>query len=184
MVFSSQISVSTSIQNKRSTENSTFFIYVVSLLSAIGGFLFGYDTGVVSGAMVFIKDQYKLDSVWQELIVSATIFTAWIFSMIAGYVTDKWGRKPVILFASLVFTVGSVLLGLAWSKWMLLGGRLIVGAAIGLASLSVPMYIAEIAPVYMRGKLVTVNQIFITAGLLMAAIIAGVFSSDDQNGWR
>ena len=184
MVFSSQISVSNSTQEKKSAENSTFFIYVVSLLSAVGGFVFGYDTGVVSGAMVFIKDQYKLDSVWQELIVSATIFTAWIFSMIAGYVTDKWGRKPVILFASLVFTVGSVLLGLSWSKWVLLCGRLIVGAAIGLASLTVPMYIAEIAPAHIRGKLVTVNQIFITAGLLMAAVIAGVFSCDDQNGWR
>lgn len=184
MVFTSQISVSNSIQDKKATENSTFFIYVVSLLSAIGGFLFGYDTGVVSGAMVFVKDQYELSSIWIELVVSATIFTAWIFSMIAGYFTDKWGRKPVILFASLVFTVGSVLLGLASSKWVLLGGRLIVGAAIGLASLTVPMYIAEIAPVHIRGKLVTVNQVFITAGLLMAAVIAGVFSSNEQNGWR
>ena len=169
---------------EKSTEKTTYLIYVVSLLSAIGGFLFGYDTGVVSGAMVFVKDQFDLDSWWQELIVSATILTAWIFSMIAGYVTDKWGRKPVIIFASLVFNGGAVLMGIAWSKYVLLAGRLIVGAAIGLASMTVPMYIAEVSPVYIRGKLVTINQIFITAGMLVAAVVAGVFSSDSKNGWR
>ena len=168
----------------KTTNKTTFFIYVISLLSAIGGFLFGYDTGVVSGAMVFVKDQYDLNSLWQELIVSATILTAWLFSMLSGYITDKWGRKPVIIFASLVFTVGSLLLGFAWTKYVLLVGRLIVGAAIGLVSMTVPMYIAEVAPVHIRGKLVTTYQIFITAGLLVAAIVAGVFSSDSKNGWR
>ena len=168
----------------KSTDKTTYFIYVVSLLSAIGGFLFGYDTGVVSGAMVFVKDQFDLDSWWQELVVSATILTAWIFSMIAGYVTDKWGRKPVIIFASLVFNVGAILMGVAWSKYVFLAGRLTVGAAIGLASMTVPVYIAEVAPVHIRGKLVTINQIFITAGMLTAAIVAGLFSSDSNNGWR
>ena len=168
----------------KSTDKTTYFIYVVSLLSAIGGFLFGYDTGVVSGAMVFVKDQFDLDSWWQELVVSATILTAWIFSMIAGYVTDKWGRKPVIIFASLVFNAGAILMGVAWSKYVLLAGRLTVGAAIGLASMTVPVYIAKVAPVHIRGKLVTINQIFITAGMLTAAIVAGLFSSDSNNGWR
>ena len=162
----------------------TFFIYVVSILSALGGFLFGYDTGVVSGALVFIKDEFDLDPWWQEFIVSATILSAWIFSMIAGYVTDNWGRKPVIIIASIVFTIGSILLGISWSKYILLLGRLIVGAAIGLASMTVPMYIAEVAPVSVRGKLVTVNNCFITGGQFVASIVAGTFSFDTKNGWR
>ena len=165
-------------------KRTTVFIYVVSILSALGGFLFGYDTGVVSGALVFFKDEFDLNHLWQEFIVSATILTAWIFSMIAGYVTEKWGRRLAIIFASFIFTIGSITMGIAWSKYILLLGRFIAGAAVGLASMTVPMYIAEVAPDHIRGKLVTINNCFITFGQFVAAVVAGVFSSDSKNGWR
>lgn len=162
-----------------------FFVYTVSLLSAIGGFLFGYDTGIVSGAMVLIKKQLHLSDFWQELIVSITIGMAWVFSCLAGYFTDKFGRRPVILVASAIFTAGSVVMAFALEKWTLLIGRGIVGAGIGLASMVVPMYIAEVAPDETRGALVSLNNCFITGGQFVAALVAGFLSYFDHDlAWR
>ncbi|KAG9509767.1 Proton myo-inositol cotransporter, partial [Fragariocoptes setiger] len=159
-------------------------IYLMSLLSAMGGFLFGYDTGIVSGAMVFVRKYFELNSVWQEVIVSITVLGAWILSILAGSLSERYGRKVIILLASVIFTFGSIVMGFAWSKWILLFGRLTVGVAIGLASTVVPIYIAEVAPSNIRGSLVTLNNCFITFGQLVAAITAGVFSTDHETGWR
>ncbi|KAH9405532.1 hypothetical protein TYRP_001386 [Tyrophagus putrescentiae] len=167
-----------------SSSHHSVFIYLVTVLSAIGGFLFGYDTGIVSGAMVFIRDYFQLSNLWQELIVSATILAAWIFSLSAGALTNAFGRKWVIVLASGVFTVGGFMMALAQSKEVLLVGRFTVGIAIGLASMVIPVYIAEVAPVQLRGKLVTINVCFITFGQFIASILAGVFSSDPVHGWR
>lgn len=162
----------------------TRLLICTTVLSAVGGFLFGYDTGVVSGAMIQLRSHFQLNYLWQELVVSVTIAGAWAFAIVAGMATDAFGRKPVILVASFVFTVGAVLMGVAFNKGMLLGGRLIVGAGIGLASMSVPVYIAEVAPAELRGFLVTINQVFITGGQFIASVSDGIFSSDTVNGWR
>lgn len=167
-----------------SQQSAPAIIYLMALLSAMGGFLFGYDTGIVSGAMVFVKKIFNLNSLWQEVVVSITIMGAWMLSLMAGSLSERHGRKTVILGASIVFTIGSVIMGVAWSKWVLLFGRLTVGVAIGLASTVTPMYIAELAPSNIRGSLVTLNNCFITVGQLAAAITAGAFSYDTENGWR
>lgn len=109
----------------------TRLLICTTLLSAVGGFLFGYDTGVISGAMLQLRTHFKLSHLWQELVVSVTIAGAWAFAIFAGVATDAFGRKPVILVASFVFTIGAVLMGVAVNTGMLLGGRLIVGAGIG-----------------------------------------------------
>jgi len=165
-------------------QNPPNIIYLMSVLSAMGGFLFGYDTGIVSGAMVFVRKFFNLNSLWQEVVVSITILGAWVLSLMAGSLSERYGRKSMILYASVIFTVGSVIMGFAWSKYILLFGRLTVGVAIGLASTVVPMYIAEVAPSNIRGSLVTLNNCFITFGQLSAAITAGAFSYDHENGWR
>ncbi|XP_064464726.1 proton myo-inositol cotransporter-like [Ornithodoros turicata] len=162
----------------------TRYLVCATLLSAVGGFLFGYDTGVVSGAMIQLKNYFQLTPVWQELVVSVTIAGAWAFAIVAGTATDAMGRKPVVLVASLVFAVGAVLMGVAVNKGMLLGGRLIVGAGIGLASMTVPVYIAEVAPADLRGFLVSINQVFLTGGLFIASVVDGAFSTNEDNGWR
>ena len=81
------------------------------VLAALGGFLFGYDTGIVSGAMVFIRDDLDLDDVWQEVIISITILFAWICSIVAGSVSDVWGRRKTVLLSSVIFTIGSIIMG-------------------------------------------------------------------------
>ncbi|CAD5117480.1 unnamed protein product [Dimorphilus gyrociliatus] len=164
--------------------NNSRFVYVLAFFSTIGGFLFGYDTGVVSGAMILLADVFKLHHVWQELIISVTVGAAAIFAMIGGVINEKFGRKRTILVASFVFTLGSLLLGVSFNKEMLLIGRIIVGIGIGLASMTVPMYIAECSPSNLRGYLVTLNNGAITFGQLAASIIDGLFSSVKPNGWR
>ncbi|KAA3677449.1 MFS transporter, SP family, solute carrier family 2 (myo-inositol transporter), member 13 [Paragonimus westermani] len=155
-----------------------------AILSAIGGLLFGYDTGVISGAMIQLRQQFALSYFYQELIVSITLGSAAIAALSSASLTDWAGRKPIIIFASFVFTIGAVILGAAFSKEALLGGRLVVGFGIGMASMVVPVYIAEVSPSVLRGTLVTLNTVCITAGQMIAAIVDGIFMSDTLNGWR
>ena len=163
----------------------TRLVFRVAMLAAVGGFLFGYDTGIVSGAMIFMEKDLELNDEWQELVVSITIFGAWIFSMVAGPLARIYGRKKVVYFASIIFTTGSFVMAAAWDKWIMLVGRFVVGAAIGLASMIVPMFIAEMAPVRLRGPLVTTNNLFIAGGQAFAAIIAGLFGFiHGSAGWR
>ena len=122
------------IDQLRSKSATPKFVYVLTFFSAIGGFLFGYDTGVISGAMILLRDHFVLSSVWQELIVSVTIGAAAIFTLLGGVLNDRVGRKPVILVASLIFTAGALCLAFATDRYLLLVGRIIVGAGIGESS--------------------------------------------------
>ncbi|XP_067683406.1 proton myo-inositol cotransporter-like [Haliotis asinina] len=163
---------------------TTFFIWILAIFSAIGGFLFGYDTGVVSGAMLLVKNDFTLTSVGEEVVVSVTIGSAFVAALCGGVLNDKFGRKSTTILASFVFTVGGVILGAAQNFAMLVTGRLILGIGIGLASMTVPMYIAECAPSHLRGRLVTVNVLFITGGQFVASVMDGAFSYVKKDGWR
>lgn len=158
-------------------------VYLLATFGAIGGFLFGYDTGVVSGAMILIRDEFRLSTVWHEAIISATIGAAWLSSLIAGRATDLYGRRVVILFASIVFCVGAVMMGAAPEKITLLVGRIIVGVGIGLASMSVPVYLSESAPSEFRGRITVINNVFITGGQFVASVLCGALSYV-PHGWR
>lgn len=155
----------------------------LTLAAALGGFLFGYDSGVVSGAMLKIRDDLNLSNVEQETVVTATIVAAMLSSGIGGYASEFFGRKPVILFAAMTFSVGALVLGFATSFFVLVIGRLIVGVGIGLASLTAPVYIAECALPEVRGRLVTVNILLITLGQFIAGMIDGLLD-ETEGGWR
>ena len=107
------------------------FLIALTLFSAIGGFLFGYDTGVVTGAMLLIDDQFNLSHFWHELIVSSTLAAAAVASIFGILIADLFGRKPSLLLSALVFTAGAVVLGASPNKEVLLVGRIIVGFGIG-----------------------------------------------------
>lgn len=107
------------------------FVYMLTFLSAIGGFLFGYDTGVVAGALLLLKEPFSLSSVWQEVFVSVTMGFAAFFAIVGGYLNDLTGRKPTIIMSSIVFTAGAVMLASSSQRWMLITGRCILGIGIG-----------------------------------------------------
>lgn len=111
---------------------TTLFIWVLAFFSAIGGFLFGYDTGVVSGAMLLVKNDFSLTSVGEEVVVSVTIGSAFVAALCGGVLNDRFGRKSTTILASLVFTIGGVILGAAQNLAMLVTGRLILGIGIGM----------------------------------------------------
>uniref|UniRef100_A0AAY4BKS4 Proton myo-inositol cotransporter n=1 Tax=Denticeps clupeoides TaxID=299321 RepID=A0AAY4BKS4_9TELE len=160
------------------------FVYVLAAFSALGGFLFGYDTGVVSGAMLLLKREMRLSALWQELLVSSAVAAAALSAQAGGFLNGLFGRRVCILLASFLFSAGGVVLSAAPNRETLLVGRLVVGLGLGIGSMTVPVYIAETSPTQLRGQLVTVNTLFITAGQLVASIIDGAFSYLQHNGWR
>jgi SP family myo-inositol transporter-like MFS transporter 13 len=117
---------------------------VITGMAAIGGFLFGYDTGVISGAMLPLRHAFDLSETQEEVVVTSTVFAAFCASLVGGSINAAFGRRVAILVASTIFTIGSLLLGTAWSYESLVLGRIIVGIGIGLASLTMPIYITDI----------------------------------------
>ncbi|KAK6994035.1 proton myo-inositol cotransporter [Biomphalaria glabrata] len=160
------------------------FIYVLSALATIGGFLFGYDIGIVAGSMLFIQPYFKLSTFWQEATVSGTIAAAAVAALLSGWLTDKIGRKLTIMTSGVVFTAGGVLMGAATTKEILLVGRIVAGLGVGLASVVVPVYVAESSPVSERGRLVSLHQLLINTGILVSSVLAGGFSYVVPEGWR
>ncbi|XP_072526538.1 solute carrier family 2 member 13b isoform X2 [Salminus brasiliensis] len=167
-----------------SHDGSARFVYLLAFFSALGGFLFGYDTGVVSGAMLLLKKEMNLSSLWQELLVSSTVGAAALAALAGGVLNGALGRRLCILLASFIFSAGGVVLSVSPNKEVLLVGRLIVGLGIGIASMTVPVYIAEVSPPHLRGQLVTINTLFITGGQFIASVIDGAFSYMSHGGWR
>lgn len=159
------------------------FIYKLTFFAVLGGFLFGYDTGVVSGAMLLLKEDFDLSENYQSAIVSVTMAFASIFSLIGGWANNRYGRRKVMIFSALNFFFGSVFIAFARVKFFLILGRAILGIAIGLASMTSNIYIAECAPADTRGKLVTFNNVAITFGQFSAAFTDGILAKT-ASGWR
>jgi len=156
---------------------------MLSAFAALGGFLFGYDTGVISGALLSVGDDFDLSDNMKEAVVSSTVAAAIFGATLGSPINEYLGRRGAILVADAVFTVGAVLMAVAPSVAVIIVGRGVVGLGVGLASMTVPPYIAEMAPPELRGSLVTTNNLFICIGQLTASIVCAVFSSVD-GGWR
>jgi sugar porter (SP) family MFS transporter len=154
-----------------------------SAITALGGLLFGYDTGVVSGALLFLHTSFgNLSSFDKELVTSLLLVGAAVGAFGSGKLSDRIGRRSVILITALVFIVG--VLGAAFSPTFgfLVVMRFVIGLAVGSASMTVPLYISEVAPPRVRGALVSFNQLAITSGILVSFLIDYALSSSAD--WR
>ena len=160
-------------------------VLLIAVISATGGLLFGFDTGVISGALPFLKDYWHLDDKQVEWLTTAVLLGAVIGALGSGKLSDYLGRKKMIIINAIIFTIGAVGCAYSHSISILISMRIIVGIAIGITSYVVPMYIAEVSPAAHRGSLVTLNQLMITIGLL-ASYIADYFFSNNTNteSWR
>lgn len=169
--------------NMTSTKQSRFLIYIVSVIAALAGLLFGFDTGIISGALLFIQKDFVLTTVMKELIVSSVLLGAMVGSLISGRLTDRFGRRRLMLIISTLFIFGTLIASLATQIHAILIGRLFIGLAIGVGSYTAPLYIAEVSPVEMRGALVSLNQLAITIGILCSYLINFAFTNF-EGSWR
>ncbi|XP_065853851.1 inositol transporter 4-like [Euphorbia lathyris] len=152
----------------------TPYIMRLAFSAGIGGLLFGYDTGNISGALLYIRDDIeKVDksTFLQELIVSMTVGGAIIGAAFGGVGNDKFGRKKTILAADVVFFVGAIVMALAPTYSVIILGRFLVGLGVGMASMTAPLYISEVSPARIRGALVSTNGLLITGGQFLAYLI-------------
>ncbi len=155
---------------------------MVYVFGALGGLLFGYDTGVISGAILFIPKDFKLTPFLQGAIVAGLLLGAMVGAGFAGRLSDRLGRRRLIIIAAVVFTVGALLAALAPSVAVLISARFVLGLAVGSAALVVPLYLAEIAPTEVRGAIASLNQLMIVGGILAAFIVNAVLASSGD--WR
>ena len=158
------------------------FVYAAAFIAALGGLLFGYDTGVISGAVLFITKQFSLSVFPQELVVAVVLIGAAAGALVGGRLSDRLGRRRALLLTSIIFIVGALLCAVASSLRVLICGRVIVGIGIGLSSTTVPVYISEISPAKTRGWLVSLFQLAITVGILGAYLVDYLFA--ESQSWR
>jgi sugar porter (SP) family MFS transporter len=156
----------------------------VAAIAAIGGFLFGYDTGVIGGAMLFMKKDLALHTHGQqEMTVAILLLGAVTGALLAGWSADRISRRRTKIVSGCVYVIGAIGCALAQSYWQILAGRFWLGLAVGCASFVGPMYIAELVPPRIRGGVVSFNQLMITLGILSAYIVDWGFASFSNN-WR
>ncbi|GJU11698.1 inositol transporter 4 [Tanacetum coccineum] len=164
----------------------TPYIMLLALCAGIGGLLFGYDTGVISGASLYIRDDFRdvERHTWlQETIVSTAVAGAIVGAAFGGWMNDRFGRKKSILCADLLFIVGSVVMALAPNPWVIIVGRLLVGLGVGIVSMTSPLYISEASPARIRGALVSTNGLLLTGGQFLSYLINLAFAKTPGN-WR
>jgi sugar porter (SP) family MFS transporter len=157
-------------------------VLLVASVAALGGLLFGYDTGVISGAILFITKDFALDARLEAFTISVVLIGCMAGAVVAGGIADRIGRRITLLIAGVVFFAGAIVSALAPDEGILLAGRFVVGVGIGLSSVVAPLYISEVAPSSSRGALVSLYQFAITVGILAAYLID--FALAGGGAWR
>lgn len=165
-------------------EGSRLFVYAVALVAAMSGLLFGFDIAVINGAIIFIRDQFGLTEFQTELATSSLLVGCVVGASAGGWLSDRFGRRRALLVSALLFGVSSVGAALPRSLVEFAIARFAGGLAVGVASLLAPVYIAEIAPPRIRGRLVSLNQMTIVSGLLLAYAVNWALASLGPSSWR
>ena len=159
------------------------WLYVVAIVASLGGLLSGFDTGVISGALLYINETWNLSDYLQGILVSSVLIGAVIGAATNGILADIFGRKKIIIATALIFITGSILCGLAPNIYVLILSRILVGLAVGIVNFVVPLYLSEVSPKQLRGTLVSLYQWAITAGILFSYLINAAFAQAVYS-WR
>nr|NQU93005.1 sugar porter family MFS transporter [Bacteroidota bacterium] len=171
--------------SKKERKYNKSLVVIIASVAATGGLLFGFDTGVISGAIPFFQQDFQISNSMVENITTAGLVGAVIGAMLTGRLSDMFGRKKVIFVAAIIFAIGALWSGYAPNDNMLMVSRLFIGLAIGISSFAVPLYIAEISPTRIRGRLVSLFQLLITIGILVAYITDLAFANESNpESWR
>lgn len=162
-------------------------VVIISLVAALGGFLFGFDTAVLNGAVDAVQESFGMGAGLTGFAVSSALLGCIAGAFLAGRLADRWGRTRVMVLASVLFTVSALGSGLAVSPWDLIVWRVIGGLGVGAASVIAPAYIAEVAPPAIRGRLGSLQQLAIVSGIFVALLsdawLAGVAGGAIEQLW-
>ncbi|MGI9050984.1 MAG: sugar porter family MFS transporter [Rubrobacteraceae bacterium] len=171
-------------QNASTAESSNTnpFVYVVAAISALGGLLFGYDTGIIASALIFISKAFGLSSFAKEVVVSAILVGAIVGAILGGLLADRFGRRRIVITVAIIFAIGAVWAALSPSVGSLVASRFVLGLSVGGASSMVPVYIAELAPAKIRGGLVVLFQLMVAIGELISYLVG--YALAGPGGWR
>ncbi|MBN2476277.1 MAG: sugar porter family MFS transporter [Pirellulales bacterium] len=163
---------------------SVAYVFVLALVAALGGLLFGYDTAVIAGAIKYLVLRFKLSPGLEGWAVSNVLVGCIIGAGLAGTFSDRWGRKKVLLLSAVLFAVSAVGSAVPQSLAQFVAARMLGGFAVGMASMLSPLYIAEVSPAHIRGRLVSLNQIAIITGMLIVSIANWLIASPDNQSWN
>jgi sugar porter (SP) family MFS transporter len=168
-------------------EHTTGKAVLIAVVAAIGGFLFGFDTAVINGAVDAIRDQFQLSAFALGFTVAIALLGSAVGAWFAGALADRWGRVRVMVLAAVLFAAGALGSGLATAAWDLALWRFVGGVGVGVASVIAPAYIAEISPAHLRGRLGSLQQLAIVTGIFVAllsdAFLANLAGGSDQTLW-
>jgi len=165
------------------TFNSSYIIGI-SFISALGGYLFGFDFAVISGALPFLRTQFALDPVWEGFLTGSLALGCIVGCLLAGNMADKYGRKPGLMVAALIFAVSSIGIAFAQSLTYFIVLRFAAGIGVGMASMLCPMYIAEVSPAEVRGRNVAINQLTVVIGILVTNLVNYFLADHGHDAWR
>jgi MFS transporter, SP family, arabinose:H+ symporter len=163
---------------------SPLYVLFLAVVAAISGFLFGFDTAVINGVLLFLRRQFSLSNLETEVAASALLLGCLLGAAGASLIGDRIGRRKSLLLAAILFAASTVGAALANSVFVFSMGRLLGGLAIGLASVLTPVYIAEVAPARSRGRLVSMNQLAIVVGILAAYVVSWALAGLGDSSWR
>jgi MFS transporter, SP family, xylose:H+ symportor len=163
---------------------SNAYVTGISFVSALGGYLFGFDFAVIAGALPFLREQFQLNAWWEGFLTGSLALGCIVGCLLAGNLADRYGRRPGLLTAALIFTLSS--LGMAWAPSLttFVIMRFAAGIGVGMASMLSPMYIAEVSPASVRGRNVAINQLTIVLGILITNLVNYFLADNGAEAWR
>lgn len=163
---------------------NTRYILGISFVSALGGYLFGFDFAVIAGALPFLEKYFGLNAYWEGFATGSLALGAILGCLSGGWLADRAGRKPGLLVSALIFALSSLAMALSPTRDIFILARFCAGIGVGMASILSPMYIAEISPAAIRGRMVSINQLTIVLGILFTNLINYALRNSGEDAWR
>jgi MFS transporter, SP family, xylose:H+ symportor len=163
--------------------NSRYILFI-SFISALGGYLFGFDFAVIAGALPFLKEQFQFDAYWEGFATASLALGCVLGCLIAGSFADRFGRRPGLMLSASVFLVSSLAMAFSNTRELFIFARFAAGIGVGIASVLSPLYIAEISPAGTRGRMVAVNQLTIVVGILITNLVNYALRNSGPDAWR